>query len=42
MDVRDIIIAMGVVAAIWAIVSAVAMVAIYWTHNPYGQKRRRK
>ena len=42
MDVREIIIALGALCALWIAFTAVTLVALYWTHYPYGKKWRRK
>lgn len=39
---REILIVLGVICALFIAFSVMALVAIYWTHYPYGRKRRRK
>ena len=39
---REVLIVIGAVCALWVAFSVMALVAIYWTHYPYGKKWRRK
>ena len=46
MDVKDYwteyMIALAVIAGLWIVFTIITLTAIYWTHYPYGRKRRRK
>ena len=38
----EMIIFFAIIAGLWLIASAIVLEGIYWTHYPYGRKRRRR